>query len=177
MSERIKIARLGALTRDESIRLRRQITKLRSAAQRYGDDKEVTIAYVDGRVLGYWVVGVPYTYNSKIAMHSCYTHVQNGFRRRGVARKLWDYGISFWKPDVVHASVGSFAGWKFLKSSVLKYARVGVLIDIIEAGEYPDIYKEIVKDSVSSRARRPDVTSEGRDRSGARSEPTTTKVH
>lgn len=107
------------------------------------------------RVVGYWMF-TAHRISGRVHINSSYTYVMPALRRTGLAQRLWDVGIAAWKPETINVTVGSYAGYQFLRRAVARYARRGVWINVDDGTRTfgPNIYEQIARD-VLQPPRRP----------------------
>lgn len=143
-----KVCRMGALPRQDTLRLTRQLHKLR---RHHADDApttEIVIAYRARRILGWWAFWVRVD-GRNVTLLSHYTSVKRDARRDGVATALWDYGVAFWKPTRIDASIGSRAGHRFLIHQAKRLAARGVMLRVGSHDHLPNVYQEIYNETVA----------------------------
>jgi hypothetical protein len=135
------------------------------------------------RIVGYWMFHVNGWQNNKLKQEvvnigSTMTYVARRYRREGLARRMWDHGVAFWRPTRIHATAATPAGWWFLRDAVLRYHRRGIAVNVhasvddVSGFSHRNIYQEVINDAFPPRpqtARRRRVTEAG-------DQPTPTKT-
>lgn len=97
----------------------------------YKGDRFMELAIRGNRVIGWWTYSVGRK-RGRTIIDSVSTNIQQRFRRKGIARKLWLSGISYWAPDRITSTIGSWQGCSFLAS-----------MQVLLAVEHPEIFLSI----------------------------------
>lgn len=101
------------------------------------------VAMHGNRCVAHWEVDRPQIIKGRRFLHARLTYVSSRWRGLGIAMKLWEAGIEYWKPDEVTVYIGSDAGYDFLLRAVPHLThKYGVRIQV-DSGDYHGFHEEL----------------------------------
>jgi len=100
-------------------------------------NRKVLLAYFENRVVGVWQFELrDKSIRNDKCIDSLGTYVRYGYKRRGIASALWNYGLKKYKPEIVNVFCYSRGGSRLLRKIISKHSELSWSAFDDHAGKY-----------------------------------------